>query len=318
MDNLRRELQLLQVKNKKLQEQQGDEQSSGVREEMEDLRQRLFEAKERALGAEQEAEQWRAEVEQLKETLEMTRQEGEETKEALTKQLAAKTTLVEKLTEVGSERQLELDNLRAQNKLLSQLQSCVSESARQAHETEASISEASLCSTTFTSDVDDFTIGTHSLAPRSTEGTDVTEPSHSVTARRDGVSVGASNAERFYTGLNVSATPFPLLLHPVDQRPVTASGASHNISSQAAVYNTLPTPWIPPSTPILSGSNLSMYGSTALRNSVVMNTGVNQPLLNHTGNQVQTAGNAPVTTERGCVEVASMSFQVPPRRNIDP
>ena len=38
MDNLRRELQLLQVENKKLQEQRGDEQSSGVREEMEDLR----------------------------------------------------------------------------------------------------------------------------------------------------------------------------------------------------------------------------------------------------------------------------------------
>ena len=42
--------------NKKLQEQQGDEQSSGVREEMEDLRQRLFEAEEKALGAEQESE----------------------------------------------------------------------------------------------------------------------------------------------------------------------------------------------------------------------------------------------------------------------
>ena len=91
---------------------------------MENLRQRLFEAEERALGAEQEAEQWRAEVEQLKEMLETTRQEGEETKEALTKHLAAKTTLVEQLTERGSERQLELDNLRAQNKLLLQLQSC--------------------------------------------------------------------------------------------------------------------------------------------------------------------------------------------------
>ena len=78
--------------------------------------------KKRALGAEQEAEQWRAEVEQLKETLETTRQEGEETKEALTEQLAAKTTLVENLTEVGSERQLELDNLRAQITLAHKLQ----------------------------------------------------------------------------------------------------------------------------------------------------------------------------------------------------
>ena len=59
-----------------------------------------------------------------------------------------------------------------------------------------------------------------------------------------------------------------------------------------------------------------MYGSTALRNSVVMHTGVNQPLLNHTGNQVQTAGNATVTTERGCVEVASMSFQVAPSSQV--
>ena len=94
---------------------------------MEDLRQRLFEAEDRALGAEQEVEQWRAEVEQLKET---TRQEGENTKEALTEQLAAKTILVEQLIEKGSGRQLELDNLCAQNKLLPQLQSHVSQRDR--------------------------------------------------------------------------------------------------------------------------------------------------------------------------------------------
>ena len=62
MDNPQRELQRLQVKNQRL---WGDEQSAGVRKEMEDLRQRLFEVEERALGAEQEAEQWKAEVEQL-------------------------------------------------------------------------------------------------------------------------------------------------------------------------------------------------------------------------------------------------------------
>ena len=226
--------------------------------------------------------------------------------------MAAKTTLVEKLTEVGSERQLELYNLHAQNKLLSQLQSRVSESARQVHGTEASVSKASLRSTIITSDVAGFMLGTNSSVPRSTEGMDMTELSSSVTARRDGVSVETSNAERFPTGLNVSATPFPLLLRPVDQRPVTASGTSHNTSTQAAAYNTLPPPWVPPSTPVLSGSNLSMYSGTVPRNSVVMHTEVNQPLLNHTGNQVQTAGNATVTTERGCIEVASMSFQVPP------
>ena len=98
----------------------GDEQSTRVHEEMEDLRQWLFEAEGRALGAEHEAEHWRAEVEQLEETLTMMRQEGEEAKAALTKQLAAKTTqsLVEQLTERSSERQLELAILRVKNELL--------------------------------------------------------------------------------------------------------------------------------------------------------------------------------------------------------
>ena len=120
------------MENKRLRaEEQGDKQSSRVHKEMEDLRQWLFEAEERALGAEQEAEQWRAKVEQLKETLETTKQEKEETREALTEQLVAKATLVEQLTKVCSERQLEwLDNLHAQNKLLSQLQSHVNKSAR--------------------------------------------------------------------------------------------------------------------------------------------------------------------------------------------
>ena len=63
--------------------------------------------------------------------------------------------------------------------------------------------------------------------------------SSSIMARRDDVSVGASNAERFHTGLNMLATPFPLLLRTVDQRPVTASGTNPNTHTQAAAYNTV-------------------------------------------------------------------------------
>ena len=169
MDNLQWELQHLQVENQRL---RGDEQSIGVHEEMEDLRQRLFEAEERALLAEQEAKQWRAEVEQLKETLEITRQEGEEAKVALTEQLAAKTTLVEQLTQRSSERQLELNNLHAQNKLL---HSRVSKLALQVDRTEASISEASLRSATVTGDVAGSMLGTYSSPSRLTEGKNLTE-----------------------------------------------------------------------------------------------------------------------------------------------
>ena len=305
MDNLQWELQLLQVENKRLRE---DEQSGGVCKEMEDLRQRFFEAEERALGAEQEAEQWRAEVEQLKETLE-TRQEGEETKEALTEQLAAKTTLVEQLTKRGSEHQLELDSLHAQNKLLSQLQSRISESARQVHGTEASISEASLHSATITSDVAGLTLGTYSSPSRPMGDADTTELPTPVLERRDSVSL---NIERVHTGLNVSATLFPLLFHPVGQRSATASGTSPSTHTQAAAYDVLLPPLVPLKTPVLSGSHLSMHGSTVPGSSIVMHTGANQPLVNHTSNQVQPAGNAAATTERGCVEVAPMSFQVPP------
>ena len=139
---------------------------------MEDLRQRLFKAEERALGEEQEAEQWRAEVEQLKETLETTRQEGEEVKAALTEQLEAKTTLVEQLSQRSSERQLELNNLRAQNELL---HSRVSESAPQVHRTEASVSKASLRSATVTGDVAGSMLGTYSSPSRLTEGKNLTK-----------------------------------------------------------------------------------------------------------------------------------------------
>ena len=205
MDSLQRELQRLQIENQWL---RGDEQSTGICEEMEDLKQRLFEAEERALGAEQEAEQWRAEVEQLKETLETTIQEGEEVKAALTKQLEAKTTLVEQLSQRSSERQLELNNLRAQNELL---HSRVRELAPQVHRTEASVSEASLRSATVTGDVASSMLGTYSLPSRLTEGENLTELTPVLAT--NGASVGASNA---HSGLNVSATPFPLLLHTVE------------------------------------------------------------------------------------------------------
>ena len=303
MDNLQRELQRLQVENQRL---RGDEQSTGVREEMEDLRQRLFKAEERALGAEQEAEQWRAEVEQLKETMETTRQEGEEVKAALTEQLEAKTTLVEQLSQRRSERQLELNNLRAQNELLHLR---ISESAPQVHRTEASISEASFRSTTVTSDVASSMLGTYSSPSRSMEGENLTE--FTPVLATSGASVGASNADRVHAGLNVSATPFPSLLHTVDQRTVTANGTSPSTRTQVTAYN-WPPPLVPLSTPALFGSHFPIQGSTVHGDSALICTGASQPRVSHTSNQVQPAGNVTATTKRGCVEVSSVSFQIPP------
>ena len=186
--------------------------------------------------------------------------------------MVAKTTLVEQLTKRGSERQLELDHLRAQNKLLLQLQSRVSESARQVHGMEASVSKASLRSTTVTSNVAGLTLGTYSSPSRSTEGADMTELPTPISARRDGVSVGALNAERFHTGLNVSATHSPCSSTQLtrDQLLLVAPALI-----QAAAYNMVPPPLDPLSTSVLSGSQLSMHGSTVPGNSVVMHTGVN-------------------------------------------
>ena len=232
---------------------------------------------------------------------------------------------MEQLTKVGSERQLELDNLRAQNKLLSQLQVRVSESAQHVHATEASVSEASLRSATITSDVAGFTPGIYTSLPRSMEGDNVTEPSmlargheratppvQSVMTKGDSLSVGTSNSVHFHMGLNVSATPFPLPVYTVNQGSITASDTSHNTHTQAAAYNSVFPSFAPPNTPVQSGSNLSICGSNVPRSSAVMPTGVNQSLFNHTSNLVQPVVNASVTTERVCLEVASMSLQVPP------
>ena len=131
-------------------------------------------------------------------------------------QLEAKTTLVVQLSQRSSEHQLELNNLRAQNELIHLR---VSKSAPQVHRTEASVSEALLRRATVTGDVASSMLGTYSSPSRLTEGKNLTEFTPVLATR--GTSVGASNADRVHFGLNVSATPFPLLLHTVDQRTVT-------------------------------------------------------------------------------------------------
>ena len=186
---------------------------------------------------------------------------------------------------MGSERQLELDNLRAQNNILSQLQACVSESARHVHAMEASLSKALLRSATVTSDVAGFTPCIYTLPPRSMEGDGMTEsstlacghdraapPIQSVMTRGDRLSMGTLNAVCFHMGLNVSATPFPLPVYTVNQ-------GSSDTRTQAAAYNSVFSSFVPPNTPVQSGSNLPMYGT---RRSVVMPTGVHQSPFNHT------------------------------------
>ena len=180
------------------------------------------------------------------------------------------------------------------------------------HRTEASISEASLCSATVTGDVAGLMQGIYSLPSRPTEGEDLTE--FTFVLATSGASVGASkfsNAGQVYSGLNVSATPFPSLLHTVDQRSITANGTSPNTHTQVTAYN-WPPPLVPLSTPTLFGSHFSIQGSTVPGSSALIRTGASQPWVSHTSNQVQPAGNVSATTGRGCVEVSSVSFQVPP------
>ena len=210
---------------------------------------------------------------------------------ALTEQLEAKTTLVEQLSQRSSERQLELNNLRAQNELL---HSRVSESAPQGNRTEASISEASLRSAIVTGDVASSMLGTYSSPSRSTEGENLTEFTPALAT--SGVSVGALNADRVHSRLNMSATPFPSLLHTVDQRTVTANGTSPNTRTQVTAYN-WPPPLVPLSTPALFGSHFPIQGSTVPGGSALIHTGASQPRVSHTSNQVQPAGNVTTTTE---------------------
>ena len=58
LDNLRREMQLLQVENSKL---RAELQQLGVNQaaEIEELRRSLFDSEEKVIGAEQEADYWR-------------------------------------------------------------------------------------------------------------------------------------------------------------------------------------------------------------------------------------------------------------------
>ena len=159
--------------------------------------------------------------------------------------------------------------MRAQNELL---HSRVSKSALQVHRTEANVSKASLRSTTVTSNVAGSMLGTYSSPSRSTQGKDLTEFTPVLTT--GGASVGASNADRVHSGLNMSATPS--LLHTVDQRTVIANGTSPNTRTQVTAYN-WPPPLVPLSTPALFGSHFPIQGSTVPGGSALIPTGASQP-----------------------------------------
>ena len=177
------------------------------------------------------------------------------------------------------------------------------------HRTEASISEASLHSAKVTGDVAGSMLGTYSSPSRSMEGEDLTE--FTPVLATSSANVGALNADQVHSGLNISATPFPLFLHTVDQRSVTVNGTSPNTRTQVTAYN-WPLPLVPLSTPVLFGSHFPIQGYTVPGGSALIRTGASQPWVSHTNNQVQPAGNVTTTTGRGCVEVSSVSFQVPP------
>lgn len=144
LGNTRREVQQLQVDNQKFQAEVrlGEEQLA----EIEELRQRLLDSEEKVIGAEQEAEQWKEETEKLSTALAGVKEEYKKTVKLLNDELMEKASLIEQLKTAGSELQLELDRLRAQNLLLLQTRTGdESHSTMKMHATEtAHVNEASL------------------------------------------------------------------------------------------------------------------------------------------------------------------------------
>ena len=55
-----------------------------------------------------------------------------------------------------------------------------------------------------------------------------------------------------------------------------------------------------------------MQISTVLGGIAVIYTGVSQSRVSHTNSQVHPTGNVTASTDRRCVKVSSVSFQVPP------
>ena len=119
LDNLQREVQSLQVENRKLrtatERDQGKEshvalEASAYSSEIEDLRQRLVEAEERSISLEHEAQQW-------KETVEQVETGAKQRLTNLQEQLEEKAKVVEQLISKDSERQLEIDKLCNEHQL---------------------------------------------------------------------------------------------------------------------------------------------------------------------------------------------------------
>ena len=102
--------------------------------------------------------------------------------------------------------------------------------------------------------------------------------------------------------------PLPLALQ---HRPVTTSGTSPNTRIQVTAYYWLPS-LVPPSTPNPLGSHFPTQSNSDPGGSAVICTGASQSRVSHTRSQTQPAGNVTATTDRGCIEVSSVSFQVPP------
>ena len=94
-------------------------------------------------------EQWKVEAEKLSAVLTGVQEESEKIEKSLADQVAEKTSLVEQLKKAVSELQLEADNLRAQNLLLTTRMGDKSRSTLHVHALETACdNEASLRSTT--------------------------------------------------------------------------------------------------------------------------------------------------------------------------
>ena len=254
LDNLQRELQLLQVENKKLRmEVPMDGESGRMRKEIDELTQRLFESEEKAITVEQEAEECKTRMEQLQVELEEAKLAGDLTVKSLTDQLASSNNMVEQLTKESSEQQLELDKLRVENKLLSELHAQVT-SSRLVEAVNGSASEASLRSTKKT--------GSSLCTPPLLESGRVTQDG---LGNRDITGVHSSHGSvtylqqtgrpsTYHSELNVAA---PTFIHS------TYSAAPVSMMSKEADGHRLVQPRPPPLIPIQS-SVLPVYSTSAL------------------------------------------------------
>ena len=331
LDNAQREVQLLQVENSKLRagEHPGqlvEQPNSELIKEVEELRQRFLESEERVIKAEEDTDHWKSVTDQLQTELEKTRQSGEETVASLTKQLEDQTRRVEQLSNENSEHQLELITLRAQNKLLTELQARTVALERETQAVVASVNEASLRSATVSASVGESSISKSTQVSvecgsrSSVTGVGARDAHGDVSSARSGTglpltstgpwlstkrSAATTYSTGYATGLNVSASEF-LLDVP---RGSSAYGSSYVASSGLQVpvppVRSLYQPEVPPLIPI---SSVGLTPRSSITQSL-LTAGRSQPSLLQPNYLMQPTPQP--------LEISPVSFQVPPVTKYD-